>query len=228
MNKYINPEKLENTSGCFQTLSAEELEFINSKKTQISYLKGETIFKQGAFAPHVLFVNQGIARVYLQTGANKQLNIRIAHKGDFMAFSSIFDENIYAYSAVSLVDSNICMIDKDALKQLLIRNPDFAMQITSRNYKNEKRYIEIIGNISYKQMRGKLASALLYLSGEEFVDDILFQHLNRQDIADFASITIESAIKFLKEFEKEGIIQLDGKNIEISNKNELLLLSKNG
>lgn len=228
MNRISGSDKLENTLGCFKTLSTEELEFINNKKTQISYLKGETIFKQGAFAPHVLFVNEGLVRVYLQTGTHKQLNIRIAQKGDFMAFSSIFGENIYNYSAVALIDSTICMIDKDALKQLLLRNPDFALQITSRNYKNENRYLEIIGNISYKQMRGKLASAILYLSDKEFAEESLFQYLTRQDIADFASITNESAIKFLKEFEKEGIVKLDGKNIIIIKEEELLLLSKNG
>lgn len=228
MSSDIVPERIENTSGCFQKLSEEELEFINAKKTQITYLKGETIFKQGAFAPHVLFVNHGLVRVYLQTGTNKQLNLRIARKGDFLAFSSVFGENIYNYSAVALVDAAICMIDKAALKQLLLRNPEFALQITSRNFNNERRYLEIIGNISYKQMRGKLASAILYLAGEEFKDVNLFHFLARQDIADFASITIESAIKFLKEFEKEGIIQLDRKNIDILNRDELLLISKNG
>ncbi len=228
MTENTYQDRLENTSGCFQKLSAEELAFINNKKTQIHYLKGETIFKQGAFAPHVLFVNHGLVRVYLQTGVNKQLNIHIARKGDFMAFSSVFGENIYNYSAVALVDSAICMIDKDALKQLLLRNPNFALQITSRNYTNESRYLEIISNISYKQMRGKLASALLYLSGEYFRDENLFQHLTRQDIADFASITIESAIKFLKEFEKEGIIRLDGKNIEVKDEKGLLSVSKYG
>lgn len=221
-------DRIENTLGCFQKLNAEELDFLNNKKTQINYLKGETIFKQGAFAPHVLFVNHGLVRVYLQTGTNKQLNIRIAQKGDFMAFSSVFGENIYNYSAVALVDSAICMIDKDALKQLLLGNPRFALQITSRNYKNESRYLEIIGNISYKQMRGKLASALLYLSGEEFKEENLFQYLTRQDIADFASITIESGIKFLKEFEKEGIIKLEGKNISISEENKLRDISLRG
>jgi len=219
---------LENTSGCFQKLNPEELAFISDKKTQISYLKGETIIKQGAFASHVLFVNRGLVRIYLQTGTNKQLNIRIAQKGDFMAFTSIFGDYIYNYSAVAIVDSAICMIDKEALKQLLLRNPEFALEITSRNYQIENRYLEIISNISYKQMRGKLASALLYLTGEEFHEENLFQYLTRQDIADFASITIESAIKFLKEFEKDGIITLDGKNIEVIDKENLSMISKNG
>ncbi len=220
--------KIEQTLSCFQNLSSEDLSYLNEKKTQIKYLKGETIFKQGAFAPHVLFVNQGLVKVYLQTGANKQINIRLAKQGDFMAFSSVFGENTYYYSSVTLTDSTICMIEKEAIKNLLLKNPDFAMQITSKNYKNEYRYLEIIKNISYKQMRGKLASALLYLSSDDFKEENIFQQLTRQDIADFASITIESAVKFLKEFEKEKIIELDGKDIKILKSEEIESISKNG
>lgn len=220
-------EGLESISGCFQSLKKEELEFIEKNKTQINYLKGETIFKQGAFAPHVLFVNQGLVKLYLQTG-NKQISIRLAHKGDFMAFSSVFGDNIYNYSALALKDSVVCMIDKEALKQLLLRNPEFALQITSKNCKNEVRYLQLIENVSYKQMRGKLASALLYLTREEFKDENVFSYLTRQEIADFASVTIESTIKFLKEFEKESIIKLEGRNIEVLEPQILLQISRNG
>ena len=223
-----NSDSIENTSGCFQYLDSNDLEFLNKNKTQINYLRGETVFKQGAFASHVLFVNNGLIRVYLQTGSIKQLNIRLAKRGDFVVFSSIFDENIYTYSAVAIKDSTICMINKEALKQLLLKNPEFAMRVTSRNFQNESRYLEIITNISYKQMRGKLASALMYLSSEEFSEENIYQYLTRQDIADFASITVESAIKFIKEFEKEGILTLDGKKIRIKNKAALAEINMRG
>lgn len=82
------------------------------------------------------------------------------------------------------------MIEKEALKKVILKNPDFAMQITSRNSQNESRYLDIIKNVSYKQMRGKLASTILYLSSEKYKDDDVFQYLSRQDIADFASIDL--------------------------------------
>lgn len=223
-----NCKNCNKSSKCFQYLYPDELEFINTKKTQITYIKGETIFKQGAFAPYILYVVDGLVRVFLQTGSTKQLNIRLAKQGDFTAFSSIFGDNVYNYSAIAIKDSTICMIDKTALMQLLLKNTDFAMRITSRNCRNEGRYLDILQNISFKQMRGKLASALLYLSSEEFLEENVFQYLTRQDIADFASITIESAVKFIKEFEKEGLLELDGKNIKIIDKGKLNIISKNG
>ena len=111
-------------------LSESEQEFLKHKKKQLLYTKGENIFKQGAFAPYVMYVQSGLVKVYLQTGHNKQLNIRIAIAGDFLAFSSLFGEDVYTYSSVAVKDSDICMIDKDGLKQLLFKNNDFALSIT--------------------------------------------------------------------------------------------------
>ena len=215
-------------SNCFQHLYPNEREFINDKKIQLTYLQGETLFKQGAFAPYVLFVIKGLVKVYLQTGSSKQINIRVAMHGDYLAFSSVFDENIYNYSAVALKDSVVCMIDKTALRKLFLSNPEFAMEITRRNCKNEAWLLDMVKTITYKQMRGKLASTLIYLSSEQFIKQNIFQYLTRKDIADFASITTESSIKFIKEFEKEGILNLNGKNITISNLNMLEDIAKNG
>jgi len=206
----------------------EELEILQQNKTRITYLKGENIFKQGAFAPYVLYVVSGLVKVYLQTGYDKQINVSLAHSGDFLAFSSIFGENIHTYSSQAIKDSEICMIEKESLKETLLKYPDFALQITSKNYRNERHLLEIIKNVSYKQMRGKLASSLLYLSQDEFLEEDIFNYLTRQDIADFASVSTESAIKFLKEFEKEKILKLKGKEIKILDHGQLETISKNG
>jgi CRP/FNR family transcriptional regulator len=109
-----------------------------------------------------------------------------------------------------------------------MNNNEFAMQITASNYRTEKHLYEVIASMSYNQMRGKMASALLYLSAKELVDEGIFQHLTRQDIADFATISTESAIKFLKEFEKDRIIRLSGKDIYILDFERLQDIAKKG
>lgn len=212
----------------FEQIFPENLKIMEGNKTKIAYLKGENIFKQGAFAPYVIYIVSGLVKVYLQTGYDKQINIGIAQKGEFLAFSSVFGEKVHSYSTQAITNAEVCMIEKESLKNALLKNPEFALQITSKNYRNERLLIEIIKNLSYKQMRGKLASVIIYLSQIEFLNENIFENLTRQEIADFASISTESAIKFLKEFEKEGIVILNGKNIEIIHQEKLEQLSKNG
>ncbi len=218
----------ENNKIDFGQMFLEDQKLLEGHKTKISYLKGENIFKQGAFAPYVIYIVSGLVKVYVQTGYDKQINISIAQKGEFLAFSSVFGEKVHSYSTQAITDAEVCMIEKEGLKNALLKNPEFALQITSKNYRNERLLIEIIKNLSYKQMRGKLATALLYLSQDEFLDENIFENLSRQELADFASISTESAIKFLKEFEKEGIVNLKGKDIEIIQQEKLEQLSKNG
>ena len=223
----IIPDK-KSEPDCFQLISRADFESISKNKTQLTYLRDETIFKQGALAPHVLFIQSGLVKIYLQTGGRKKLNLWLARSGDFLAFSTLFEENIYAYSAVALKDSEILMIEKDSLKKLLTTNHEFALRITSKNYGTEKHLLEIVSNLSYRQMRGKLASSLLYLSSEGFLREEIFSFLSRQDIAEFASISVESVIKFLKEFEKEGILSLSGREISIVDPQRLSGISKTG
>ncbi len=212
----------------FGQIIPDDLKILEGNRTKITYLRGENIFKQGAFAPYVIFIVSGLIKVYVQTGYDKQINIGIARTGEFLAFSSVFGERVHSYSTQAITDAEVCMVEKESLKNALLKNPEFALQITSKNYRNERLLIEIIKNLSYKQMRGKLAAAIVYLSQDEFLNENIFENLSRQEIADFASISTESAIKFLKELEREGIIILNGKNIEIIHKEKLEQLSKNG
>lgn len=223
--KIVGCEKI---ARCFHDLTDEELRFINAHKTEVTYLAGETIFKQGAFSPHVLLVVDGLVKVYLQTNSDKQINLFLAQASDFLAFSSVFGETIHQFSAMALSRVQLCMLDVESMRQILKSNPDFAMHITSRNCKNERQYLSIIHNLTSRQMRGKLASALLYLGGEDFAKKNVYQYLTRQEIAGFASIATESSIKFLKEMEKDNIISLNGKKIDILDKKRLEELEKWG
>jgi CRP/FNR family transcriptional regulator len=56
----------------------------------------------------------------------------------------------------------------------------------------------------------------------------IFQLLSRKDLADFAGISMESGVKLLKIFEKEGLIALHEKDIEVLKHNDLIEISRKG
>jgi len=215
-------------SNCFKNLVSLELEFINKKKTQITYSKGENICKQGAFASSVLYISNGLVKLYLENNNRKFTNIQILKSGDFLGLSSIFGENIYNYSAIALKDSAICLIDKEGLKKLLENNGPFASSLIKRYCFNENYLFEKFRSISYKQMNGRLADVLLYLSGENLKRENVFSYINRKDIADFACISKESTTMLLTEFKNEGVIDIDGKNITVKKPDMLKIYSKRG
>jgi len=68
----------------------------------------------------------------------------------------------------------------------------------------------------------------LYINNRKIENQDIFQLLSRKDIADFAGISIESAVKLLKTFEKDGLIKLNEKDIVVVNQKELVEISKKG
>ncbi len=90
---------------------------------------------------------KGLVKVYLQTGYEKQINISIARSGDFLAFSSVFGENFRTYSTQAITDCEICMIEKENVKDALLHNPEFALQVTSRNFRKFLKEFDMKGII---------------------------------------------------------------------------------
>lgn len=215
-----------NHLSCFNALTPQELEIINSRTRHIFYLKGETICKQGVYAPYVIFLTSGYAKIYLEMERDRQAITHLAGSGDFISFSAVFNEEAYKYSASAITDCDACLIDKDAVRQLLHTNSDFAFRIISRNWEIESRLLVIIRNISYKHMPGRLATAIIYLAEKGGSD--IFRHISRKDLAGFASINLESTVRLLKELEQANILALDGKNIEIIDMEMLTDLSLKG
>jgi CRP/FNR family transcriptional regulator len=204
------------------------LEFISQNKEQITYEKGETICKQGAFANYVMYIAEGLAKTYIETVDEKKINLRILKNSEFIGFSTLCGKKKYNYSAVALKKSIVCLLDSISFRHLLMENGTFSIEVMRLYCANEEHIYKRLESVGYKYMIGRLADALLYLCRKEFADYNIFDHIHRKDIADFACISKESAIKLLMDLQHDQIIKLSGPKVEILDLNKLQELSKKG
>ena len=213
---------------CFQLLSIEEIELVRASKTQILFRKGDTLTKQGTFTSYVLFVIKGLAKQYIEGEINKSYNLRVIQPGEFVGLSSVFSKSVFNYSSVAITDCQVFLIEKEAIAKVVKQNGVFGFDIIKRYYEHNINLYNSLHNVLYKQMNGRLADRLLYIDSLKTENPEIFQLLSRKDIADFAGISTESCVKLLKNFEKDGLIELNEKNIVIVNQNGLIEISKKG
>jgi CRP-like cAMP-binding protein len=213
---------------CFQMLSHEEVELVRASKTQVLFRKGDNLSKQGAFASYVLFLIKGLVRQYLEGDGAKNYNLRIIRPGEFIGLSAVFNKNTFSYSTVSLTDCQVFLVEKDAIANIIKQNGEFGFSIIKRYCEQNTDLFDTVKNLMYKQMHGRLADALLYIDSLKSENSSVFQLLSRKDIADFAGISTESAVKLLKTFERDGFIHLDEKDIAIKDHSALKEISKRG
>ncbi len=213
---------------CFQLLTQEEAELVRTGKTQVLFRKGDNLTKQGAFASYVLFMMTGLAKQYLEGDISRNFNLRIIKPGEFIGLSAVFTRNTFNYSSVALTDCQVFLVEKETIAKVVKQNGMFGHSIIKRYCEQNADLFSIIGNLNYKQMNGRLADTLLYLNNIKAEYPDIYQLLSRKDVAEFAGIATESVVKLLKSFEKDALIKLKDKDIEILNPETLAEISKRG
>lgn len=213
----------------FNSLTEEQFEMVNHARCKVRFRPGETIFKQGTAMTHIIIVNEGLVKVYLEGIDHRNLILRFARPVTVIGgpgFLSDFKNHI---TTMAVEESSACFIDVNILTELIKENKDFALNllkwVNTQTLNNYMKFIEL----TQKGMHGRIAGALLYLYNEVFNEmedrDI---RINRQDLADLTAMTKESAIRILKEFKDENTIVVEGNKIKLNDLRRLAEINMRG
>jgi CRP-like cAMP-binding protein len=211
----------------FTKLTDAELEVIHLDRFQVAYKAGETIFKQGSPSTYLLCLTSGFAKIYIE-GLGKNLILSIIKPSQYAIAPGMYSDNRHHFSVSALRDSTACLIDVTVFKKLIRNNQDLAEEFM-QNLSNQliDSYDHTIG-LTQKQMPGRIADALLYFSEKIFGETSFDMVLTRQELADFSGMSTESAIRILKEFKDEGIIEVKKNFLTILNLGRLKKIQETG
>lgn len=213
---------------CFDKLTDEEAAFLESKTVVIDYKKGEIITKKGSFASHVMYMDSGLAKVFIDDGVNT-LVLKIVPPGTLFGLSSLSEENTtFQYSAMAYVDSTIKQIEIVAFREMLMRNPAFAKDVIDALSANSSQINGRFFCLTHKQSFGRLADILLCLADRIFKSEEFELPLSRKELAELSGMSSETVIRMLKKFDEDGLIDLQGKSLSIKDYSRLKRISESG
>lgn len=213
---------------CFDVLSDEEKELIDKNSIEVRYKKGEVICKHGTFAPHVIYLKEGLAKVYLE-GLNDSLILKIITSGNLIGLTSVMeDNNVFHYSSSAYVDSNASLIDINVFRKIVKQNAEFSSSIINVLCENSLQTFGRFFCLTHKQLYGRMADIILCLSERIFKEKKFEMNLSRKELAELTGMSTESVIRMLKKFKEDGIIEMHGKIMQISNYDLLRKISEYG
>lgn len=213
---------------CFDQLTEEEKKYLDENSVTINYKKKEIICKQGGFVSHVMFVTEGLVKVFIDDGEST-LVLKIISGGNLLGLASVSKEqNTYRYSAQAYIDTEIKQIDVKVFRELISRNGEFAREVIEILSANS---VQIYGRffcLTHKQAYGRLADILLCLSDRVFKAAEFELPLSRKELAELSGMSSETVIRMLRKFNEEGLIALDGKKLKVVNYDRLKRISETG
>ncbi len=221
-------EKCNQMAPLFQCLSVEELKIINRDRYSVRFHEGEVILKQGTSANTMISVIEGFARKYMEGFNGRKLILDFVKPWQLVGAPGVHSMGKYSFSVVAIKETLVCFMDAANFTEVLGLNGEFAKAYVKMCSGNYGRSLERMVSLSQKQMHGRIADALIYLTDDIYESALIGQEISRQDIADYTSMSKDSAIRILKEFERDQIIRLDGKKIEVIDNTRLQSISVNG
>ncbi len=213
---------------CFDKLTREEHDYLDANSVWIKYKRGEMICKQGSFVSHVMYMETGLAKVFLENGQNS-LVLRIIPDGNFLGLAAVSEEmSTFPYSGMAYIDSEIRQVDIKAFRHLLRQNNEFAIEMINIMSSNS---VQIYGRffcLTYKQAFGRLADILICLADRIYRKTEFDLPLTRKELGELAGMSPETVIRMLKEFNEDGVIRMNGKSFEVIDYDRLKQISETG
>ncbi|MBL4707258.1 MAG: Crp/Fnr family transcriptional regulator [Flavobacteriales bacterium] len=215
-------------SQLFCALSSNELNALSEGKVDNFYKKGQVIFYEGNRGHGLYCIHKGKVKVHKLGDEAKEQIVRFAREGDVLGYRSLLSSEPYNATATAIEDCIICYLPKSKFMNVLDSNNDLAfktIQLLTKDLRESERKII---SITQKPVIERISEAILVLKekfglkeDEKTVDVIL----TRREIGNLAGVTTETTIRTLSELNKDGIINLNGKQIEISNMAQLIQLA---
>ncbi len=214
-------------SGPFKALSEKELERVDRSRTEITYRKGEILCKQGSFISNTIFIKKGLVKIYLE-GPDHPLIISLEKDGYFIGIPSLFGDGVFHYTVEAMTDVEVCQVDINVYRDLLRNNAEFASRILEKANEDIVTAYNRMYSITHKQIHGRFAELLDYLSGRIYESNPFELTLTRKDMAELIHSSPESVSRLIKEFKDDGIIESGTHSIEIKDGKRLQQISMFG
>ena len=186
------------------------------------YEKGATIFREGQPSDAVWVVKTGRIHLMRFLAEGKVSTTCVMKDGEMFCCLPALDRKAYPADAVAAVDSVVIRIPAEAFHQAMSRSPAFTHQILCL-FCDRLRQVEEKSCMVYEPAEQRLVQVLLGLA-KKFGPTI---PLTRQELAEIAGTTHETAIRTLSRFGKQGLIRSSrGKTILLQPEQLHALLGK--
>lgn len=202
----------------------DKMEEIEAAKLCSTYKKGETIFREGAYASGVYCINGGKVKLSMIGDEGREQIVRMAKPGDIIGYKALLSGNRYSATASTLEDCNVCFIPREIFIKILQKDAALSFEMMKILSDELKRAEEKITHLAQKPVRERVAEVILFLK-ETYgldADNNVNVLLTREEIANLVGTATETAIRLLSEFNKDHIIELSGKKIKILNQDKLV------
>ena len=199
----------------FKGLTVEQLDDIARIVSYKEYNKGQLIFSEGDEGTGFYLVIQGRVKVYKLSPEGKEQIMHIFGPGHPFAEVPVFEGSRYPANAEAMDRCKLFFFPKKGFISLIQESPSLAMNMLASLSQRLKQFSNLIETLSLKEVPGRLASYLLYLSDKNGSIDDFKLDIAKSQLASLLGTIPETLSRIFAKMGSKELVRINGPQITI-------------
>ncbi|MFZ0139993.1 MAG: Crp/Fnr family transcriptional regulator [Aeromicrobium sp.] len=184
-----------------------------------SLARGDVLFNEGDSGSQLYVVIEGKIKLGRTSADGRENLLAILGPGQMFGELSFFDPGPRSATATAVTDVELKSLGHDALSPVLATHPDVALALLNQLAGRLRRTNEVVGDLVFSDVPGRVAKALLDLAGRfgrKADDGVHVNHdLTQEELAQLVGASRETVNKALADFASRGWMRLEPRSVVI-------------
>lgn len=194
----------------FASLPEQELTYIAGLLHEEHFKKDDYLFFEGDPSHWLYIVKQGKVRMVKYSSNGKDILLEVLFAGEMFGGVAIFDKDTYPASAQAMEPVSVLKLARADFFEFIAKYPTMAVDTVVHLGKRLREAHNMMRSLAVERVEKRIAAILSRLAvkiGEPHEEGIKLDiYLTRQDIADMVGTTVETTIRTMSKFKKDGIL----------------------
>jgi CRP-like cAMP-binding protein len=218
------------TASLYRALSEEDRRRLAEVALVRSWDKGETLFSEGDPSDFLLTVLAGRVKVVKLQPSGKDVILEIFGPGDPVGAVVAYEGRPFPATAIAVERTTCLLVRRGPFFALLEKHPTLVRGLLSAFTRRIVELAQRIPEVAGARVETRFAHLFLKLAdriGRPRGDSILIpMALSRQELADLTGTTIETCIRVMSRWGKEGVVETEKHGFVLGNRPALEALTR--
>ena len=198
-------------SAVFAAVPRHEIQALAAVAREDRYRAREYVFKEGDPATMFCVLRTGRVKIFRHSRGGKEVVLELLGPGELFGGVAVIERRPYPASAQTTEPSGVVKIPQDRIITLSERHPSIVREMALMIGRRLRSAHDSVRSLASDPVEARLAATVLRLADREGVRDrhgvTLPYHLTRQSLADMAGTTVETTIRVLSRWLRDGLVR---------------------
>jgi CRP/FNR family transcriptional regulator len=186
----------------FRVLPRERLHDLRPRLRERSFRRQAVLYHEGSPADALWIVRSGQVRLYKSSSDGRLTTLDVLAPGEAFGILSALEADVYPTSAEAVTAGSAWWLPRQSFLRLLEQEPPLVTEILRILSRRLREAHDRLRSLAHDPAPARLALALLRAT-----DSAGDARVTRRALAEQAGTTVETAIRVLRRFERDGLVR---------------------